>query len=420
MFAERLICSWIGALVLASGALCQTYVQFSVDGDTGPTSINKKGEIAGYYDDFAFNSHGFVRDPSGKITTFDVPGSSATVASSVNDKGAITGYYLMPTGTHHGFIRDSEGNFTTFEVPRSIATGGQSINAGGAVTGSYADSKNIRHGFVRRDNGTFISFDPPESIQTISLTINSSGAVTGWYQDASLNTHGFVRGPDGEIVSIDGSFQSHVTYAYSINNAGAITGSFIASTGVEFGYVRYPDGFTTLSGIRPASINNEGATTGVLPGVEPPFAELQYPNGDSSGWAPPFCGSPLSPTSINDEYVITGSCEGGGSKVVGWVRFPGPQLVYVGNSGSGNVSGYTINRTTGALKAVSGSPFAAGSLPASVAVDSSDTYAYVANAGSGNVSAYTINPTTGALTPISGSPFAAGSNPVAVAVARPH
>jgi hypothetical protein len=53
MFAERLICSWIGALGLAAGAFCQTYVQFSVDAGTGPSSINEKGEIAGTYLDFA-------------------------------------------------------------------------------------------------------------------------------------------------------------------------------------------------------------------------------------------------------------------------------------------------------------------------------------------------------------------------------
>ena len=43
-------------------------------------------------------------------------------------------------------------------------------------------------------------------------------------------------------------------------------------------------------------------------------------------------------------------------------------------------------------------------------------FAYVANAGSGNVSGYTINPTTGALTPISGSPFAVGSGAGPLAV----
>jgi FG-GAP-like repeat len=76
---------------------------------------------------------------------------------------------------------------------------------------------------------------------------------------------------------------------------------------------------------------------------------------------------------------------------------------------------------TGALIPISGSPFAAGSSPISMAIDPSDKFAYVVNRGaspadpSGNtVSGYTINGVTGALTPISGSPFTAGPSPVAV------
>jgi hypothetical protein len=47
MFAERLICSWIGALGVAAGAFCQTYVQSSVDDGTSLYSLNEKGKIAG-------------------------------------------------------------------------------------------------------------------------------------------------------------------------------------------------------------------------------------------------------------------------------------------------------------------------------------------------------------------------------------
>ena len=51
-------------------------------------------------------------------------------------------------------------------------------------------------------------------------------------------------------------------------------------------------------------------------------------------------------------------------------------------------------------------------------------FAYVANncasphcsAANGNVSAYTINSSTGALRPVAGSPFAAGSQPVSITV----
>jgi 6-phosphogluconolactonase (cycloisomerase 2 family) len=90
------------------------------------------------------------------------------------------------------------------------------------------------------------------------------------------------------------------------------------------------------------------------------------------------------------------------------------------NLNSNNVSGYTINATTGALTPIGGSPFAAGSAPNSVAVDPTGKFAYVANPNSNNVSGYTIDPTTGALTAIGGSPFAAGSAPSSVAVARPQ
>jgi hypothetical protein len=45
MFAERLICSWIGALGLAAGAFCQTYVQLSPGSNNFVTGINQKGEI---------------------------------------------------------------------------------------------------------------------------------------------------------------------------------------------------------------------------------------------------------------------------------------------------------------------------------------------------------------------------------------
>jgi 6-phosphogluconolactonase (cycloisomerase 2 family) len=95
---------------------------------------------------------------------------------------------------------------------------------------------------------------------------------------------------------------------------------------------------------------------------------------------------------------------------------PSGQFAYVPNAGSNNVSAYAINGTTGALTAVAGSPFAAGSDPTVIYFASAvgEEFAYVANAGSNNVSAYAVNTTTGALTAVAGSPFAAGANPYSV------
>src|SRR5713101_4660352 len=83
-----------------------------------------------------------------------------------------------------------------------------------------------------------------------------------------------------------------------------------------------------------------------------------------------------------------------------------------GIGGTGNVSMYTIDVTTGALTSIG--TIAAGSNPLSVAVDASGKFAYVANLNSNNVSMYTIDATTGALTSI--GTIAAGINPASVAV----
>ena len=88
---------------------------------------------------------------------------------------------------------------------------------------------------------------------------------------------------------------------------------------------------------------------------------------------------------------------------------PTGKFAYVANSGTNNVSMYTINGTTGALTFIG--RIAAGIGPASVTVDPSGKFVYVANESNsddlaGNVSMYTINSTTGALASI-GSPVAA-------------
>jgi 6-phosphogluconolactonase (cycloisomerase 2 family) len=97
-----------------------------------------------------------------------------------------------------------------------------------------------------------------------------------------------------------------------------------------------------------------------------------------------------------------------------------PKFLYVANNGSntvsGNISAYSINSKTGKITAVSGSPFADGTLsyPTAVAADPTGRFLYVANA-TGSVAAYTINASSGALSPI-GSAIADADLPISVAV----
>jgi 6-phosphogluconolactonase (cycloisomerase 2 family) len=109
---------------------------------------------------------------------------------------------------------------------------------------------------------------------------------------------------------------------------------------------------------------------------------------------------------------------------------PSGLLAYVVNSSSSDISAYTINPGSGALTQVDcggGSTcdvvnslpknFKAGTNPFSISIDSSGNYAYVANSGSANVSAYSINTSNGVLTPLASSPFAAGTSPYGVTTA---
>ena len=64
--------------------------------------------------------------------------------------------------------------------------------------------------------------------------------------------------------------------------------------------------------------------------------------------------------------------------------------------------------TGGSLREITGSPYAVGTGPRGVALDSTGSYVYVTNYGSNNISAFALTPTSGMLTAIAGSPFASG------------
>ena len=117
-------------------------------------------------------------------------------------------------------------------------------------------------------------------------------------------------------------------------------------------------------------------------------------------------------TQISDSPFATG--DGPNSIAIN----PAGSFAYVvSNQGFSNIiSAYSINSSTGALTPVSGSPFGAGDFPVSIAINPAGSYAYVGNGNSTDISAYSINPSTGSLTPINGSPFGTGGLPISIAI----
>jgi 6-phosphogluconolactonase len=90
------------------------------------------------------------------------------------------------------------------------------------------------------------------------------------------------------------------------------------------------------------------------------------------------------------------------------------KFVYVAHNG-GTVAAYSLDATTGTLTAIDADETIAGVQAAAagngandLAFDQAGNYLYVANTTDQTISAFRLNKTSGALTPVSGSPFAAG------------
>ena len=88
------------------------------------------------------------------------------------------------------------------------------------------------------------------------------------------------------------------------------------------------------------------------------------------------------------------------------------EFLYIANAGSNDVSAFRLSDR----KAVPGSPFAAGAGPGDIVVHPTGRFAYVANCLGNSIGVYLIDRLTGGLTPISGSPFPAETCPKAIEV----
>jgi hypothetical protein len=90
--------------------------------------------------------------------------------------------------------------------------------------------------------------------------------------------------------------------------------------------------------------------------------------------------------------------------------------LYVSDFLNDAVEGFSINSSTGALSAVSGSPFPLGGTPPDAGgltmFVSGGSYLYATNPNAGTVAGFTFDSSNGRLTPVPGSPFPAGNTPV--------
>ena len=316
---------------------------------TQATGINATGTVVGWYFDSQTSGHGFLRDSSGNITTFDVPGTSSgywqgTFAWAINDVGTVVGSYTTTSSTSfQGFLRDADGNFTTFDIPGETINrdtqGPSGINDAGQIVG-IVEGNPGENGFLGMTSSTFSVFTP-DAGYTEYVSINSFGLVAGTYADATaLALHGFSRDVLGNITTFDvpGAIQTEAgygTWASSLNERGVIAGSWVDTNFIGHGYVRSSAGAITSFDVPGAAssggtaINASGTIVGswYASSARPVFhGFIRYSGGSIATFDGPNqstrSGQGTLPTAINNRGQICGSFAEANGNWYGFVLTP--------------------------------------------------------------------------------------------------
>jgi hypothetical protein len=252
-------------------------------------AINNRGETAGTSldavpsDDGQLppgSQNGFVRNRRGDSTKFDGPGGEDVGVFGLNNRGQAVGVYadpgtargpngLLPPGAVHGFIRERSGRITSFDVPFPYLHGILDINDRGQTVGNYDTPSGPGGGFLRQPNGEITAIDVPRAgAFTFPFAVNNRGQVVGYYadEDTTLNpdgsippnkVHGFLW-HKGRFSRFDAP-ESLATFPYGINNRGQIAGGYFDAAGKQHGFVLKRGRYRTLDAPgRPDGRDNDG------------------------------------------------------------------------------------------------------------------------------------------------------------------
>jgi 6-phosphogluconolactonase (cycloisomerase 2 family) len=222
--------------------------------------------------------------------------------------------------------------------------------------------------------------------------------------------------PSGQFLFASGDVSPHVVGQFVIGSDGAITPNAtpVVSGGDGFySFAFTPNGqFAVIPNgaantVNTYSLDAAGSLTyvGTQATCFAPIAAAVDPSGhyvyvgcDESGDS-----SPIEEYSISSSGVLTplapNNVEVAGSEVYHLTVSP-KGFLYAANYGSGTVTAFAINESTGALANAGSFPsgVGAGSEPDWIAFDPTGAYAYVTNNTDYSVSQFNVNATTGALT----------------------
>ena len=220
--------------------------------------VNSLGGMVGSYVDADGLYYPYVRTPTGRFVSLDLPRTASLeyfFVHGINDAETVVCRTKAVDSVPLTYVGTFQGGLKPFKLPGSVSTEGYNINQDGSIVGHYESADGRTHGFIARPtadtaepgddqpviaptdlNYTFETIDVPGA-ETLVLTASSD------FEDYAGNT----QSADGEkqvaFTLIDGVFTTYDfpgaknTYFYALGNNGNAAGHYEDSEGLHHGIV---------------------------------------------------------------------------------------------------------------------------------------------------------------------------------------
>ena len=273
-------------------------IEFPGAVETYADFINSQGGMVGSFVAADGLYYPYVRSPSGRFVSLDLPRASELeyfFVHGINDAQTIVARTKAVDGVPVTYTGTFQRGLEPFKVPNSVSTEGYNINQDGSIVGHYDTADGSRHGFIARPatdtgeplepvvpatygtytfetidvpgaeilvltassdfedyagnarsadgkeiaftliDGVFTTYDFPGSQKTNFYALGNNGNAAGYYEDSEGLHHGVVL-ENGELRQYD--FPNSIeTEIYGISDAtGVMTGNFIGTDGIRRGF----------------------------------------------------------------------------------------------------------------------------------------------------------------------------------------
>jgi 6-phosphogluconolactonase len=301
----------------------------------------------------------------------------------------------------------AQGNTTVQAYTISTSNGALSLNGSALASGANPTSILI----TPKGDAVFVLNGGAGSSGISAFTVNSDGTLkaAGSAVSAGPTPLGMAINPAGTFLFVSNQGTFALTQPGSIS-VFSVSGTTLAPVaGSPFS--TEANGATVGTGPVSVAVSASGNYLYVANQFANTVSSFQV---SSSGALTPLSTYPVG---ISPSAVFVSIAQG--------TTVSAGQYLYVANTGSNNISAFSIcdaanafgcSTPNGVLAPISGSPFPAQPGPVAIAMDPTAAFLYVADEQANEISQYSWSSGTGVLTPLSPAMISAGGNPVSLAI----